>query len=154
MESLGRLNNVIPVAAGAAFKMRGASVAQIVCTIASGSDTFTVSEADNFAMDGSATLNCIKNIYWATALDGTEAWNKFTWAGGTPLDAITLNASSTGTPSALSDAKVGVFHIFTSQLSDPNDYLQVNVGGSGLVAVILGDLVSQRNPANLEVLGS
>jgi hypothetical protein len=149
MESLGRLNNVIPVGAGQAFKMRGASVAQIVCV---GNDTYTV-EASNAFAGTFAALDCIKNIYYASADNGTAAWAKFTWVDTTtPLSAITIGSS--GTPAALDGAAMACFHVFTSQLSDPDDYLKITVGGSGLVQVILGDLVVQRGPANLEILGS
>lgn len=151
MESLGRLCNVIPIAAGAAFKMRSASVVQVLCT---GNDTFTVQEATSFG--GSyAPVAVIKNVYWTTANNGTAAWNKFTYVNGTNLlSAITLNSSGAGTPAAMVNATCGVFHVFTSELSDPNNYLKITVGASGLVQVYLGDLVTQRGPANLEILGA
>jgi hypothetical protein len=151
MESLGRLCNVIPVAAGAAFKVRGASVAQITVT---GNDTFTVQQSSSFG--GSYTpVNVIKNVYWTTANNGTAAWNKVAYVNGaTPLSAITLNSSGAGTPAAMVNATCAVFHVFTSELSDPNDYLKITVGASGLVQVYLGDLVTQRGPASLEILGA
>jgi hypothetical protein len=151
MESLGRLNNIIPVAAGQAFKFRGASVIQVICL---GNDTFTVNQSSSYG--GSYTaLACIKDIYWATANNGTVAWNKFAWVNTTtPLSAITLLSSGAGTPAAVTSATCAVFHIFTSQLSDPNDYLKITVGASGTVIVQPMDLVVQRGPANLEILGS
>lgn len=151
MESLGRLNNIIPVAAGQAFKFRGASVIEVCCY---GNDTYTVNEATSFG--GSLTpINVIKNIYWTTSNNGTAAWNKFTWVNTTtPLTQIVLNSSGAGTPSALVNATCAVFHVFTSELSDPYDYLKIGVGSSGLVIAQPMDLVVQRAPANLEVLGS
>lgn len=151
MESLGRLDNLIPIAAGKAFKFRGASVVQITCT---GDDTFTVNQSNAFG-GTYAAVNCIKNIYWMTANDGTAGWNKFTWVNTTtPLSAITLLHTGAGTPASIVNATCAVFHVFTSELSDPNNYLKVTVGGAGLVQVHLMDLVHQRGPANLEILGS
>lgn len=151
MESLGRLTNVIPAAAGAGFKFRGASCIEVTCT---GNDTFTVNAASSFA--GSYNpVTVIKNIYWTTANNGTAAWSKFTWVNSTtPLSAITLLSSGAGTPASIVNATCAVFHIFTSELTDPLDYIKVSVGGSGLVQVRLTDLVVQRAPANLEILGS
>lgn len=151
MESLGRLDNVIAIAAGQAFKFRGASCVEVVCT---GNDTFTVQQASSFGGVYSA-VNVIKNIYWATASNGTAGWNKYTWVNTTtPLSAITLNSAGAGTPAAIVNATCAVFHVFTSELSDPNNYLKITVGATGLVQVRMMDLVVQRAPANLEVLGS
>jgi hypothetical protein len=151
MEALGRVCNVIPVAAGKPFKLRSASVAMFVCT---GNDTFTINERTSFGGSNTA-INVIKNIYWMTANDGTASWNKFTWVNTTtPLSAITLASGGAGTPTSLVNATCGVFHVFTSELSDPNNYLVVTVGGAGLVQAYLGDLVHQRAPANLEILGA
>lgn len=151
MESLGRLDNVIAIAAGQAFKFRGASTVEVTCT---GNDTFTVNQSSSYG--GSYTaVNVIKNIYWATASNGTAGWSKFTWVNTTtPLSAITLNSGGAGTPASIVNATVAVFHVFTSELSDPNDYLKITVGASGLVQIRMTDLVVQRAPANLEVLGS
>jgi hypothetical protein len=151
MESLGRLDNAIPVAAGQAFKFRGASCVEVCCT---GNDTFTVNQSNAFG--GTYTQpTVIKNIYWTTANNGTAAWSKFTWVNTTtPLSAITLNSSGAGTPSSIVNATCAIFHVFTSELTDPNDYLKITVGASGLVQIRLMDLVVQRAPANLEILGS
>jgi hypothetical protein len=153
MESLGRLDNVIPTGAGNAFKFRSASCLEVTVT---GNDTFTVQQNNAFSGGlGFAAVNCIKNIYWTTANNGTAAWSKFTWVNTTtPLSAITLNSSGAGTPSAIVNATCAVFHVFTSELSDPMNYLKITVGASGLVQIRLMDLVVQRAPANLEILGS
>lgn len=147
MEILGRNANVIPIAAGNAFKMRGASSAMFVCT---GSDTFTINQSSSFG--GSYTpVAVIKNVYGAAATNGTAAWTKLTYVNGAnPLSAVTIGG---GSPT-ITGATCLVFHAFTSQLADPNNYLKVTVAASGLVAVFLSDLVSQRAPANLEILGA
>lgn len=158
MEVLGRNANIVPIAAGQGFKMRSASTAMIVCT-STGVNTFTVNEATAFGGPYSSVA-VIKNIYWATAANGTAAWQKINYntvtnalfANG-PLSAISVGAGGTA---GLTTAALAVFHIFTSELSDPNSYLQIAVSGAGtgLVQVILSDLVVQRAPVNLEILGS
>ncbi len=163
MEVLGRNANIIPLAKSQSFKMRGASSAMITCSIPSvgSGDTFTVNEASSFA-GGLTAITVIKNIYWATAANGTVAWQKITYSqtnltgifltAGGPLSAITLGTAGT---TGLTTALVAVFHVFTSELSDPNNYIQCTVTGSnGLVNVVLSDLVVQRAPANLEILAS
>jgi hypothetical protein len=147
MEALGRLVNVIPIGAGNAFKMRGASGVLVVCT---GTDTFTVNEASSFGGTYTA-LNCIKNVYGSTATNGTAGWTKLTYVNGTtPLSAVTIGG---GSPT-IASATMLAFHVFTSEFSDPFNYLKVTVAASGLVTVLPYDLVHQRGPANLEILGA
>ncbi|WP_159056566.1 hypothetical protein [Streptomyces yokosukanensis] len=136
MYGLGRVFNVIPIAAGNAFKMRGASAVTFVCT---GNDTFTVTASSSFGGSYSSPGNIVTRKQTCTATNGTAAWVEATQAAS---NAVT---SASGTV---------VFSVLTSQLADPNDYVKVSVGGSGLVTAILHDLVVARKPANLEVLGS
>lgn len=147
MEVLGRNANVIPIAAGNAFKMRSASSVMVVCT---GADTFTVNQASSFG--GSYTpVTVIKNVYGSTATNGTAAWTKLTYLNSNnPLSAVTIGG---GSPT-IAGATLLVFHVFTSQLADPNNYLKITVAAAGLVSVFLSDLVVQRAPANMEILGS
>lgn len=153
MEALGRLCNVIPIAAGKPFKMRSASVAMVVITGAAAAPT--VNERTSFGGADTA-LAAIKNIYWSTATDGTAAWNKITYptASATFTTGAPLSTYTHGTTAGLTTANCSVFHIFTSELSDPFNYLNIAVGGAGLAQVYLGDLVVQRAPANLEIVGS
>lgn len=135
MEALGRVTNVIPIAAAKAFAMRAASGVMFVCT---GNDTFTLNKASSFA--GSYTaLAVITRYYTSTATDGTAAWVANTQAAASTV------VQTSGTT---------VFHVLTSQLSDPSDYLKVTVGASGLVAAYLYDLTVQRAPANLAIIGA
>jgi hypothetical protein len=145
MESLGRLINVVPNAISHPFKLRGASVAAIV-TI--GADAVvTIKEDSTFGGSFSTTLAVVKTIYWSTASDGTAGWNK--------LIVSNLGTWTHGTTTGLTTAVVTVAHVFTSELSDPNDYLKITCTGTTPVcSVILSDLVHQRGPANLEILGS
>ncbi len=134
-EGLGRVLNVIPIAAGAGFSMKQASAVTVVCT---GNDTFTVTAASTFGGSYASPGAIITRYYTNTSTSGTAAWVKATQAAS---NAVTI-ASGTA-----------VFEIFGSQLPDPKAYLKVSVGGSGLVAVILHDLTYQRGPANLAILG-
>lgn len=151
MEVLGRLVNVIPAADGNTFKMRGCSSLLVVCSTAS-TGTFTVNEATSFG--GALTpVAVIKNVYWTTAANGTAAWNKLAYVNGNvPLSAISLGAGGTA---GLTTATVAAFHVFSSELSDPNNYVQITGSGtSHSVIAIPGDLVVQRGPVNLEILGA
>ena len=135
MEALGRLVNVIPIAAGKALSLQNASAVLFVVT---GNDTFTLNKASSFA--GSYTaLSVITRYYTSTATDGTVAWVAATQAAGST---VTQSSGMTA------------FEVFTSQLTDPSDYLKVTVGASGLVTAIVHDLVAQRKPANLTLLGA
>jgi hypothetical protein len=147
MEALGRLVNIIPGAAAKPFKMRGSSGVLVVVT---GTDAVvTVKEDSTFGGSFSTTLTTIKTIYWATAFDGTAAWNKLSEAAS-PIGTYT-HGSTTG----LTTATMTAFHIFTSMLADPNDYLKITATGTTPTCTVLPyDLVVQRAPANLEILGS
>lgn len=134
-EALGRLVNVIPIAAGKALSLRNASGVLFVCT---GNDTFTLNQSSLFA-SGFAAFAAITRVYTSTATDGTAAWAETTQAAANNV------VQTTG---------MTAFHVFTSQLADPNDYLKVTVGSGGLVTAIVYDLTYQSKPANLILLGA
>lgn len=137
MEGLGRLVDVIPIAAGQGFKFRGASAVLFVCTAA---DTFTLTAASTFAGSYTSPGNVINHYYQRAATNGTVAWTKVTQSAS--------NAVVQG--SAFTTA----FEVLTSMIADPQAYLKISVGGSGLVTAILHDLTVQRKPANLEILSA
>lgn len=144
MEALGRVLDVIPIAAGKPFKMRGASSCLFVVTGAAAQPT--INERSSFGGADTA-LAVIKDIYWSTATDGTAAWNKLVVAN--------LSTYIHGTTTGLTTATMTAFHVFTSMLSDPFNYLNcVSTAGPALVTAILYDLVHQRGPANLEIKGA
>jgi hypothetical protein len=160
MEALGRLFNLIPIASAKPFRLRGASGVTCVAYVTATGATSTVAVAQDASFGGSfaTAAPVIKNIYTSTATDGTAAWTKNTfntavapWTSG-PASGFTFGNASNNFPTAL----VAVFHIFTSELSDPNDYLKItNTGGTSPGLFVLPyDLVSQRGPANLEILGA
>lgn len=136
MEGLGRVANVIPIAAGAGFSLKQASGVMIVCT---GNDTFTVTVASTFAGSYATPGSIITRKYTNTATNGTAAWVKATQAAS---NAVTISSGTV------------VFHIFGTQLPDPKAYIKVTAGGSGLVTAFLHDLTAQRTPANLPILGA
>jgi hypothetical protein len=138
MEGLGRVVDVIPIAAGAGFKFRGASACLFVCT---GNDTFTLTVASTFGGSYATPGNVISHYYQRADTNGTHAWTRQTQGAS---NAVTQ--SNAGYTTA--------FEVLTSMIADPNAYLKVSVGAAGLVTAILHDLVVQRKPANLEVLGA
>lgn len=136
MFGLGRVFNVIPIAAGKGFKFRGASAVTFVCT---GNDTFTVTVASTYAGSYATPGNIITKKSTCTQTDGTAAWVDATQSAS---NAVTISSGAVS------------FCVLTSQISDPSDYVKVSVGASGLVTAILHDLTVQRRPGNLEILGS
>jgi hypothetical protein len=144
MEALGRVCNIIPIAAGKPFKMRGAS-GVLVCVTGSAAQP-TLNERSSFGGSDTA-LAVIKDVYWSTATDGTAAWNKLILAN--------VSTYTHGSTTGLTTAVMTVFHVYTSHLSDPFNYLNVvSTAGPALITVVPYDLVTQRGPANLELLGA
>lgn len=136
MEGLGRVFNVVPIAAGQGISLKGASAVTFVCT---GNDTFTLTVASSFAGSYATPGNIITRKYTNTATNGTGVWVAATQAAS---NAVTQSSGTT------------VFTVGQSQLTDPAAYLKVSVGGSGLVYAIVHDLKVRRAPANLPALGA
>jgi hypothetical protein len=153
MEALGRLTNIIPnVTTNIAFKVRGAS-GVMVC-VSGATAVVTLAQDSTFGGAFATAAPVIKNIYWQVTA-ATTVWNKLTFINGTaPFAAGPLSTFTLGTTTGLTTATVAVFHIFTSELSDPFDYIKVTMTGSGIAQVVPYDLVHQRGPANLEILAS
>jgi hypothetical protein len=140
MEGLGRVFNVVPIAAGKYISMVDCSAITFVCT---GADTFTLSEAKSSGgLSAQAPGTIIKDYYTNTATDGTAKWIKHTLASGSFVNAITAASGAV------------VFDVFDPQLDDGFTYVAVTVGGSGLVQAIVHDLNVGRGPANLKALVS
>ncbi len=138
MEGLGRLFDAVPIAAGQGFKFRGASAVAFLCT---GADTFTVTVASSFAGSYVSPGAIISHYYQRQDTNATHGWTLQTQAASNAV--VQGNAGYTT-----------LFEVLTSELADPYDYIKVSVGGSGLVCAIPHDLVVQRKPANLEILGA
>jgi hypothetical protein len=154
MEALGRLNNIIPnITTNSKFKFRGASCIEVCVTGATA--VVTLAQDSTFGGGFATAAAVIKNVYWATAADGTAVWNKLTYVNGTaPFGSGPLSTYTHGTTTGLTTAVMSVFHIFTSELADPFSYIKVTMTGSGIAQIIPVDLVHQRGPANLEILAS
>lgn len=136
MEGLGRSFNIIPIAAGAGFSLKGATGVTFICT---GADTFTLTVANTFSGSYGSPGNIITRIYTNTATNGTAAWVKASQAAS---NAVTIGSGAVA------------FTVFGIQLADPKAYVKVSASGSGLVAAVLHDLTAQRGPANLAILGA
>ena len=132
-EALGRVVNVVPIAAGTLISTKDCSQILFVCT---GNDTFTLSSAATY--NGSTTaLAQITDYYTCTSTAGAAKW----------VD-VTQAAASTVTIASGAVA----FDVDVQALPANAVYLKVAVAASGLVAAILHDLEVQRDPANLRQL--
>lgn len=136
MEGLGKLFNVVPIAAGVGLAMRDCSAYTFICT---GNDTFTITVASTFAGSYATPGSIITRTYTNTATNGTAAWVK---ASQSAANTVVISSGSVA------------FSVFGSQLADPKCYVKVSAGGSGLVMAIAHDLVVQRGPGNLAKLSA
>lgn len=136
MEGLGRVFNVVPIAASQGISLKNASAVTFICT---GADTFTLTAATTFAGSYTSPGNIIVRRYNNTATNGTAAW-----ARTTQTAAATFVVAS----------GMGAFTIGQAQLADPAAYLKLTPGGSGLVVAILHDLKVKRGPENLVAIGA
>lgn len=130
---LGRVFDIVPIAAGVGLAMRDASAITFVCT---GNDTFTLTAASSFGGSYATPGNIITLKYTNTATNGTAAWVKATQAAS---NAVTISSGTVA------------FSVLTSQLSDPTNYVKVSAGGSGLVMAVYHDLTVGRTPPNLQI---
>lgn len=142
MEGLGRVFNVIPIAAG-----RGISVvdAAAITFVTTASDTFTLTSSDAFAGTYNTgtltTLAGLVNVYKSAATNGTAAWVK---------DNTLISTNTVVSGGAIATC----FTIMGEWLPDGRSYVKLSVGASGLVTAILHDLSVQRGPANLAILSA
>lgn len=136
MEGLGRLFNVVPIAAGVALSMRDCESITFICT---GNDTFTITVSATFGGSYATPGNIITRKYTNTATAGTAKWVKATQSAS---NAVTISSGSVS------------FWIGQSQLADPAAYVKCTASGSGLVTAVLHDLEAQRGPANLAAVSA
>lgn len=136
MEGLGRLFNVVPIAAGVEINMREVDAVTFVCT---GNDTFTITAAN--AIGGSYTSpgSIITNKYTNTSTAGAAKWVRATQSAA---NAVTIASGAVA------------FTVNGSSLADGQTTVKCSAGGSGLVFAILHDLKSKRGPANLPAVAS
>lgn len=138
MEALGRLINVVPIAAGRGISLKGATAITFVTT---GSDTFTLTTATSFAGSytaGIATLVGVVNVYKSSATNGTAVWAK---------DNTLISTNTIVSGGAITTC----FTVNAASLPDLASYVKLSAAGSGLVTAILHDLTYQRAPLNLAI---
>jgi hypothetical protein len=133
MEALGRLFNVVPIAAGRGLNVQHASAVTFVCT---GNDTFTLTCATGFAGSYATPGNIIVTTYTNTSTNGSAAWVKTTQSAANTV-VIASGAVE--------------FVVKGESLPDTKNYIKVTASGSGLVTALLHDLEIQRTPANLPI---
>lgn len=131
MEGLGRLFNVVPIAAGVAIALRDVSGVTFVCT---GADTFTLTVADSFGGAYATPGTIITRKHTNTATNGTAAWVYATQAAA---DAVTIGAGAV------------VFYVDAKALPDTKTYIKCTQSAAGLVTAITHDLDVQRKPTLL-----
>lgn len=138
IEGLGRVFNVVPIAAGVAINLSQCSAVTFVCT---GNDTFTTTLSTTFGGSYSQPtgFNPYVRKYTNTATAGTAAWVKATQAAS---NAVTIASGTVA------------FSLLVSEIPDTYVYAKTSVGASGLVTAILHDLTVQRTPANLIILSA
>lgn len=133
MEGLGRLFNVVPIAAGKKISLKGAQGVTFVCT---GDDTFTLHNMTTYNGSGS-TLATITDYYTNTATDGSAQWVDATQAAA---DAVTIASGSAS------------FYVDAGDLASGCEWVEVTVASSGLVTAIVHDLYFQEDAAKLPFL--
>jgi hypothetical protein len=138
MEGLGRLFNVVPIAAGRGLLISANSGITFVTT---GSDTFTLTSATSFAGSYTTpgTLTC--NVYKNAATNGSAAWVK---------DNTLISTNTIVTTVSTAFHITGSF-IHGSASNTGKMYVKLSAGGSGLVMAVLHDLTVQRTPPNLVI---
>lgn len=139
MEGLGRLFDVVTVAAGQSVSLKQAAGVTFFCSAAAGSTSFTVNSQPSAG--GSATaLTAVTRVYTRTAHTGTVAWT----------DSGDITAESNVPVANGSEA---AFYIDGADLPAGSPYVEVVVTGTGTVLAVLHDLEQQVNPKYLIVPG-
>lgn len=129
MEALGRLFNVIPIAAGVAVNLREWGAVTFVCT---GADTFTLTSSDAFGGTYVTPGNILTRKYTNTATNGTAAWVEATQAAS---NAVTIASGTV------------LIHVDASQLPDGHAFLKCSAAAAGLVKAITHDPTRLRRPS-------
>jgi hypothetical protein len=138
-EALGRLYDVVSVAAGQSINLRNAAGVTFICSAAAVSTSFTVNS--QLTAGGSATaLTAVTRVYTRTAHNGTVAWT----------DSGDITAES-NVPCA--NGSEVAFYIDAADLPAAANYVEVVVTGTGTAIAVLSDLFSQQNPKYLPAPG-
>jgi hypothetical protein len=136
VEALGRLFNVIPIAAGVAVNLKEWGAVTFVCT---GNDTFTLTSSDAFAGSYATPGNIVTRKYTNAQTNGTAAWVEATQAAS---NAVVIASGTV------------VFHVDASQLPDGHAFLKCTASAAGLVKAILHDPARLRRPSLLPAVSA
>lgn len=144
MYGLGRVFNVTgPAMDGVWVNLKDARAVTFVCYLAGGvGDTYTLHEAQDASSTGDQALACITEWHVNTG-NASDAWVKHTQTAADHIDT-----------DAAADHNCAVFTVNASQLSDTYTHVKVTSTGNGVVTAITHDLLVQRAPANLAILGA
>src|SRR5438552_3292251 len=115
IEPLGRLVDIVPIAAGAGLSMKNAAGVLFVCT---GADTFTVTTAPSFAGSYVTPGNIVVRTYKSTATNGTAAWTK---------------VNQTASNAVVSASGIVAFWVDGASLPDTYTYVKCTASAAGLV---------------------
>lgn len=136
MEGLGRVFNVVPIAAGAGLSLKNAQGVTFICT---GADTFTVTAAATFGGSYTSPGAIITRKQTNSATNGTAAWVEATQAAS---NAVTIASGAVA------------FYVDGNDLPSGQAYVKCTQGAAGLVFAVFHDLLVQRDAANLVAIGA
>ncbi len=136
MEALGRLFNVIPIAAGVAVNLKEWGAVTFVCT---GNDTFTLTSSDAFAGSYATPGNILTRKYTNTATNGSAAW---------------VEATQTAANTVVISSGTVVIHVDAGSLPDGHAFLKCTASAAGLVKAIVHDTTRQRRPSTYAALSA
>jgi hypothetical protein len=135
-DGLGRVINVIPIAAGVGIALKDASAVTFFCT---GNDTFTITVADALAGSYATPGTIITRKSTNTATNGTAAWVDATQAAS---NAVTIASGTVA------------FTVTNTSLPDTKDYVKCTQSAAGLVFAVVHDLKVKRAASNLPALSA
>ena len=133
IEGLGRLYNVVPIAASTLLSVKDAAGIEFLVT---GNDTFTLSTATTY--NGTTTNAAVITDYYTN----TSTSGGAKWVFNQQVASATLVITS---GSAL-------FFVDAATLPASATYVQLAPASAGLVYAIVPNLLVQRAPANLRQL--
>jgi hypothetical protein len=131
MEGLGRVYNVVPIAASVEINMREVDSVDFVVT---GNDTFTITAAPAIGGAYVSPGAIITNKYTNTSTAGAAKW---------------VRSAQAAANTVVIASGAAVFTVNASSLADGQTTVKCVPTGAGLVTAILHDLKSKRGPANL-----
>ena len=127
---LGGDYDYVPSATGLLVSLKNAALVTFFCV---GADTYTLKSAATYNGTPSA-LPTISTYYTNSSLTGAGSW----------AEQAQANASSITIASGMA-----MFTVDGADLPAGAEYVEVTVGGSGVVHAIFGDLSSPRQPQNM-----